>query len=287
MQKHPLFDFELFHPSEIHPWMGYDGNDPQLSYDHLSQGYVCFNAGDAKLFEYSSEIVTHWEKLAALEGQVAQRIPVLADQHIWRVHLDLTDGLNRFLEPIPEDLKWWMMPQRDAPGSRWLALCIYAWNDESAVNCSLLADRVRDGFCGRLLQWDRLIQEPQISIWSDGFDVFVSWDNRDRLVEGIPVWTAKVGLQTYTRDDFLREMEDFRVRYFEAMFRQFSLVRTGALQPNIRTDVDYCEKCLREDQAETLEHYINTPQPEFGVTDWDAVRLALSQTLELTGLKLT
>jgi Family of unknown function (DUF5984) len=185
-------------------------------------------------------------------------------------------------------MQWWMMPQRNEPGSRWGALCARAWNDDtSIVNCSLLADRVRDAFCGRFLYcWDCLVQEPQISIWSDETDVFVTWDNRDRLVNGIPVWTASLGIQAFKRDDFLVEMQDFRDRYFDAMTRQLALVRAGALKPNIRTDVDFDEKCLLEDKAIPLSQYVEA-RTEHEPTDWVAVRLALKQTLELTGIELS
>jgi hypothetical protein len=288
MNKLLLFDFELFHPSNIRPWLGSDGNDPHLSYHHLSQAHLCFNVGNQKLLEYSPEILAHWKKLSAADGHVFEKCPPLADQMMSRVHLDLTDGLHRFLDPIPDDMQWWMMPQRNEPGSRWGTLCSRVWSDDaSTVNCSLLVNTVRDAFCGRLLYgWDCLVQEPRISIWSNETEVFVSWDNRDRLVDGIPVWTASLGIQAFGRDEFLAEMHDFRYRYFDAMARQLALVRAGALKTNIRTDVDYDEKCLLEDKAIPLSKYVEA-QTEHEPTDWEAVRVALQQTLKLTGLELS
>lgn len=286
MQNPPLFEFELFHPSKIRPWLGIDGNDPHLDYGHLSQASLCFNVGGQKLFEYSPAILAHWNKLAALDGLAFEKTPPFADQMMWRVHLDLTDGLNRFLEPIPDDLHWWMMPQHNAHGDRWGTLCSQAWDKTAVIDCSLLADKICDAFAGRLLNWDCLVQEPRIRIWSNETEVFVNWDNRDRLVDGIPVWTASLGIQAYKRDDFLAEVQDFRDRYFNAMTRQLALVRAGALKPNIRTDVDFDEKRLLEDRAIPLSQYVKT-QTYNNPTDWETVRVALKQALKLTGLELS
>lgn len=277
MKIRPLIEFELFHPSEIHPWNNSEGNDPYLTGYTLSQGFICFNVGDQKLLEYSPEIRAHWN----------DEVQPLADQMIESVYLDLIDPLGQFLRPIPEDLLWWMMPQRAAPGGRWITLCSHVWNDNCVVDCTLLANKICDAFAGRSLQrWDRLVQAPDINIWATETEVFVGWDNREKLVDGIPVWTASLGIQRVARDDFLAEMQDFRDRYFAAMTQQLSLVRSGVLKPEIRTDVELDAARVREDEAKPLTNYLAAGS-RFEPTDWNEIRIALKQTLELTGFKLT
>jgi hypothetical protein len=275
MKKRPLVEFELFHPSQIFPWNNSEDNDPHLTGYQLSQGSICFNVGDQRLLEYSPEIISHWKDA-----------PNIADQMVGRIYVDLIEELNRFLEPIPEDLLWWMMPQRDAPGIRCWALYSYVSNASTVVDCSLLADQICDAFAGRTLLLDRLVQAPDLYFYASEANAFMSWDNREKLEDGIPVWTASHGAMSFERDDFLAEMQSFRDRYFDAMERQFALVRSGALKPNIRTDIERDEMYLREDKAKSLTEYLAKPT-DFEPTDWDAVRIALKQTLDLTGLKLS
>lgn len=276
MNNRPLVEFELFHPSEIHPWNNSEGTDPHLTGYQLSQGFICCNVGDQILLEYSPEILAHWNNEAH----------VLADLMLGRVYLDLIDQLGQFLSPIPEDLLWWMMPQQAVPGQRWITLCSHVWNESSVVDCTLLADKICDAFAGRLLPWDRLVQAPDIEIWASDTEVFIGWDNRDKVVDGIPVWTASLGVQRFARDEFLSEMQDFRDRYFAAMTQQLALVRSGVLKPEIRTDVELDAARVRTDEAKPLAHYLEAGS-HLEPTNWDEIRLALKQTLALTGFKLT
>lgn len=272
----PLIEFELFQPLDIEPWLRGDDNNAYLSGYQLSQGYLRLNVGNQTLMEYSPEIWAHW----------GAEPPSFADQLLWRIHMDLVEDLGKFLEPIPRDLEWWMMPQRDTPCVRWIALCMHAWNSHETVDCSFLADRIRDALAGRSLPFDRLVEAPDISIWASDDEVVVGWDNRAKLVDGIPVWTAQQGTQRFARDDFLAEIRDFRDRYFDAMRRQLALVRGGLVRQGVQVDIERDELTLGSEQARKLSEYLSTPFRGEPV-NWDAVRSALKQTLDLTGLKLT
>ncbi len=279
MVRRPFVEFELFHPSQIFPWNNSEGNDPQLIGYQVSQGSIWFNAGAQKLLEYSPEILARW-------GEA----PTIADQMLGRIYMDLIEQLNRFLEPIPDDLLWWMMPQcvplPHAPGIRWWALTSHVWNAPTVIDCTYLADRICDAFSGRTLLFDRLVQAPDIHFWASGTEVFVSWDNRNKIVDGIPIWTATHGVQRFARAEFLTEMQDFRDRYFDAMSRQLALVRGGALESSVRTEVERDEKYLQADKAKSLAEYIAAPT-DFPPTDWESIRIAIKKTIELTKLQLT
>jgi hypothetical protein len=279
MSNRPFIEFELFHPSQISPWNNIECNDPHLTGYQLSQGSIWFNVGAQKLLEYSPEIRHHW-----------RGTPAIADQMLGRIYMDLIEELNRFLEPIPDDLLWWMMPQSaplpNAPGIRWWALTSHIWNASTVVDCTYLADQICDAFSGRTLSLDRLVQSPDIHFWASDKEVFVSWDNRNKIVDGMQVWTATHGVKAFPRADFLAEMQDFRGRYFDAMEQQLALVRNGALAPNIRTEVARDEEYLQSDKAKALAEYISAPAGSQR-TDWSSIRIAIEKTLELTELKLT
>jgi len=275
MQNRPFVEFDLFAPQDIAPWMGRSGDDPHLTGTQLSQASVWLNVGAQTLLEYSPAIQAHWK--------MEERF---ADQMLGQLRGDLLAALGVALQPVPDDLLGWLQPQTAQPGARWSALTGRVWDGKgaSSVDCSLLAGTICDAFARRSLPLDRLRASPDIWFWSSESHVFVGWDKRGLDIDGLPVWTATHGTQSFARGDFVAQIEDFEERYFAAMTRQFEKVRAGALERTIQVDPDRDERHLREERAESPVPAFATAVRERPV-DWDAVRTALRQTVAITGFE--
>ena len=104
-----------------------------------------------------------------------------------------------------------------------------------------------------------------------GFASHVEWDNRDKLVDGLGVWTAIFGKYSLTRSDFVAECRSLHERLMDAMSERVEQVVAGALPPAIHVDL---VGLMREHEKRRHLSSLNfgaLPEP----TDWAAVREAM------------
>ena len=112
----------------------------------------------------------------------------------------------------------------------------------------------------------------RIRFWSEATMIYVEWDNRDKLIDGHPAWSATVGCYTLTRDEFLSEVRSFHERLMEQMGERVQRALSGAIPREIRIDLpglaaEHIQRCG------SLDAVLSAPRTP---TDWatalDAIR---------------
>lgn len=259
-----LINFTLAPIEKIHPW-GSPGSY-SLHWFGLTDGEYWIQAGEAALFEYS--------KFA--RGAGANRC---CDYQVVRLYEDLIDMLPYILEPVPDRLVQYMWGETAKAWQK-----IYgAWCDK---NYDLL-DRARFNeifdaaavWAGkRWLDSAYLSPSANIAIWSDEEHVHIEWDNRERLFDGKPAWSAVLGSYQMPRNEFIGEIKSFHYRLMEQMAARVEQVLAGALSSEIEIDLPRLVK-EQEQRVRTLDAALNLlPQ-----TDWQETERAIGEILSASG----
>jgi hypothetical protein len=250
--------FSLDAIESISPW-GVPGQE-QLHWYGLTAGSYRIEVGETTLFEYSDVAVSQADAPRYCEYQVA------------RLHMDLLELLPHALDPVPEDLR--PLIARDSAES-WNARR-RAWLDENEDSMSQAKTCDIAEFSGQWV-WQRsldagyLIYWPQIRVWSDETMTHIEWDNRDRVMDGNPVWSASVGSYTLPKTEFVQAIEDFHRRLMNQMDERVADIVSGRRSVGCALDL----RLLREEQrwrGEELQRAISASRD---VTDWPLVREAI------------
>ena len=130
-----------------------------------------------------------------------------------------------------------------------------------------IEDEAMDWMGGRLLDSLYLVQGPQIILWRTGNVISIRWDNSEKLIDGIPVWTAKKGLYEISVNDFLLEVESFHKRFTGAMKDRVNAIATNWSRPNVEVDINR----LVEEQSER-ERALSEALAVQHNTNWEIVR---------------
>lgn len=257
-----LINFTLAPIQKIHPW-GAPGNY-RLHWFGLTDGEYWIQAGDAALFEYSDH--------ARTEG--ASRY---CDYQVVRLYEDLTEMLPNILEPVPQSLvqymwgetaKVWQKTYSDWCDKNYDVL-ERPWFNE-IINTAIM-------WTGkRLLDSAYLSPSANIAIWSDEQHVHIEWDNRDRLFDGKPAWSAVLGSYQMPRNEFIEEMRSFHSRLMEQMTVRVEQVQEGALAPEIEIDLPGLAK-EHEQRMRTLDTALN----QCPRTDWNEIERAIREIREV------
>lgn len=261
-----LFEFELARVQDIIPWDSPDG--PSLSWFALTHGRFWMPVGDQVLFEYSDQIMAHWghqghsERCADYQiaafvremlGSVAAGVAPLSER-IERLVLDW-DSLNK--------LRSETYRLNDSDETSELACTAMRWLDDRSPFASYL------------------VAEPSFHFVRVGQHVRIHWDNRDRVIDGCPVWTAQVGVYAMPVESFVAECRDFAGRLLIEMQTRIDALEAGAIVAQTAVDVG----SLRE-QHETwrgeFDRYFKQHQPEI---DWHETEDALELLAEKSGLQ--
>ncbi|MES2206797.1 MAG: DUF5984 family protein [Pseudomonadota bacterium] len=251
-----LINFTLVPVQEVLPWGTSD--NLSLSWFGLTDGQYWLEAGSSVLFEYSA--------MARSLG-----CKQYCDYQVVRLYEDLIDMLPYVLEPVPASLvpyisgesaiswqktfeQWCEKHEAHATEDRYLEVLTVATEWQSKR------------------QLDSLYLSPSanIAIWSDAESVHFEWDNRDKLIDGQPAWTALQGAYKLPWSDFTHEIESFHTRLMNQMGHRVKQVASGALSAEIKIDL---AALMREH-----EQRCHTLQLASGIkpkTDW----LKIEQTI--------
>lgn len=254
----PLFNFELKPLEQVQAWG--EPHDPNLHWFGLTDGMYWIQAGDVRLFEYTK----------AAQDQLGA--PQFCDYQIARLYEDVIDLAPYALEHVPKELRKYIAITEATPWNHhW-----DKWHD-AVRSCdddqgeTILFDNAGSWLGRRMLDTVYLAPSTNISVWSDEDLVHVEWDNRHKLIEGAPVWTATVGCWQMPRAKFVAEVLSFHYRLMEKMAERVSLVAAGMLPSRIRVDLTALlrEHEIRSRQIDLNLHFRNSP------TDWQAVSNAV------------
>lgn len=257
-----LFDFTLLPIAKIQPW-GQPGNF-SLHWFGLTDGHYWIEVGESKLFEYS-------------EDAQAAGVGRYCEYQVVRLHEDLLEMLPHIIEPVPDALTQYLSGNT---AIEWRA-AFAAWCDRN--NDHLDTDRfyqVMDAATmwsgARRLDSGYLSPSANIVIWSDLENVYVEWDNRDRLFQGKPAWSALRGRYQIPRAEFITEVRTFNERLMGQMSDRVREVLAGAIAPNINIDMPALAR-EHEHRSRELERALSR-QPQ---TDWKCVEAAIDEVLHI------
>jgi len=118
-------------------------------------------------------------------------------------------------------------------------------------------------------QLDSLYLSPGFGVWlwSHEGNVVIEWNNRGRLLDGQPAWTASGGKRELDRDEFIEELQSFDRRLMSAMSDRIRAINDNWHRGDIQLDVPQ----IRADHAERatwLANALDRPTPS---SDWEAV----------------
>jgi hypothetical protein len=183
--------------------------------------------------------------------------------------------LPYILEPVPEPLAPYISGESAE-----------AWRNVYAAWCDTDDDVTDPDYLGELgdaaVAWSGkrldsayLSPSANIAIWSDREHVHIEWDNRDRLFEGNPAWSALVGSYSMPRNQFLSEMKSFHDRLIEQMAARVDQVMAGHLPSEIEIDVP----SLVREQGQRTRSLDDALRVVPG-TDWQRAETAIREILD-------
>jgi len=242
-----LFDFKLQPVDEITPW----GEPPNLdlSWFALTYGFYRLNVGNERLFSYSNEISNLWK------ADYSDFSADYVEYQVVRFWEDVLEILPNVLAPIPPELSVWFS------GDNPKILKLFQASDQwlrSGREKSIVAEAALGWVQNRVLDSGHLETGPRIWIWSDLETVTITWDNRQCLIDGVEVWSAKCGSYSMTRAIFLKEIQRFNDDFIAQMQRRVDDICAGWSRPHIRIDFENLRKQQRERPRE-LDRSLSCP----------------------------
>jgi hypothetical protein len=125
-----------------------------------------------------------------------------------------------------------------------------------------------------------LVASPNFQFVRVGEELRIHWDNRGRVVDGRPVWSAQVGVHVMSVDAFVDESRDFSHRLLVEMDGRIGAIEAGA----VRAQTVLNPGALRE-QHETwraeFESYFREYTPDIA---WREAESALQVIAHRKGL---
>jgi hypothetical protein len=252
-----LINYTLVPVETVQPW-GSPGN-LSLSWFALTDGQYWIKAGNSTLFEYS-------------DHAQAAGVSRYCEYQVVRLYEDWMEILPHILEPVPPSLVHYLSGDT---GSAWRQ-ARDLWYDR---NEDLDSDQFRE-IDEASITWTRnrsldsayLSPPVNIVIWSDAANVYLEWDNRTKVFNGQPVWTALRGKYQLSRDAFVTEIRSFHLRLMEQMAHRVDQVLSGALSAEINIDLPGLAR-EQEQRCHTLDGALKwSPH-----TDWQAVETAINE----------
>ena len=171
--------------------------------------------GDEVLFRYTDEIIAHLGPPVGPDA--AHQVAELAR--------DMLGSVSAGVAPLP--------PEIERLASNWdLLSALYERSDGA-----------EDGTDESYSAWRWLgerspctayfVAFPKVHFIRIGDELRICWDNRNRLIDGIPVWTARRGTYVMPVDEFLAECRSFADGLLEAMSDRINGIASGVLKPQV------------------------------------------------------
>lgn len=258
-----LFEFELDPVEEIRPWRSPDG--PYLTWFALTWGVFRMPVGSEVLFRYTDDILSHWHRQAADFAAPATKD---VDYQLASLARDVLNCVMPAVAPL-SPLAARIAEDRDLLE----ALTEVSVNDEGLLGDLGLASR----WLGeRSPCTSYFVEAPRIHFLRLGDEVLVRWDNRSRLIDGIPVWTAAYGEQRLSVAAFLDEARDFANRLLATMATRLDAIDAGKARPQVTVD----SASLRKQQVtwqQEFERYFEPRRPDISWAETDAALRAVAR----------
>lgn len=257
-----LFNFNLTPLKDVQPW-GQQG-EKHLSWFGLTDGEYWVQVGDKTLFEYSEDACRHFHCGSRR----------YCDYQVVRLYEDLMAIAPYVLEVVPDKLIPYILREDCRDWQTLSGRLLETKEDDAAIDdyWEVIEAAFRWVENRRL---DTLYLSPSANIyfWSDATHVHFEWDNREKLVNGVPAWTALYGTYCLSREEFIAEVKSFHTRLMEQMGDRVKQVLAGALSPDIAIDLDWLQREQKE-RSRSIDGVFLGPST---ATDWQAVQSAINE----------
>ena len=260
-----LFDFQLRALDDVIPWG--EPDKQSLHWFALTDGWYWLHVGENQLLRYTEKILTHWHQ----EYPGDATLPYV-DYQVARLWEDILQMLPYILDPLPSQLVTMLenWNRWDLRAERWIESIRDKEDDDKLLDEALdIYNKALSWWSERLLNTGYLTVGPLIAFWSDGQLIHCTWDNRDRYLDGIPVWEAQYGEVTIPIATFLEEVTSFHQRFMAAMEARIQVVKAGWSHPGVTLDLADLERQQRE-RSGWLAKYMDMVST-LARSSWDSV----------------
>lgn len=259
----PLIDFELCPLVDITPWgRPEDPTDRHLSWFGLTYGWYSLDVKSARLFQYTPELMGHLDWPQDPRSRQAD----WTDYQVVRLYEDLLDMLPDILAEVPDEMHALISTaERRADWTR--SLERYEEQDGDTAQIDRLFEPATRWAGLRQLDAGYLVDAPRIWLWRHRDQVHLQWDNRTRVTDNIPRWTATHGTTTMPVDDFLAEIGSFHDRLMAAMTERVHTITHRNPLRDIAIDIPRLNAEHIERQRSLTTALSTPPQP----IDWAEV----------------
>lgn len=259
-----LFEFELQPVETIIPWDSEDG--PHLSWFALTYGLFSMNVGDQTLFEYTDAIQRRWNCGSAR-----------ADYQVAAFARDLVGCAGAAIAPLPARFENLARRWPDLDRAQRVSASSTQGDAEADLQWSAwrwLAERTPDtGY---------LVGAPEVHFVRVDNQVRILWDNRAKMSDGIPIWTAEIGMYELPVESYVQECASFIDGLLSNMSRRIDSIESGLAKAQAAVDPEK----LREQQdawEKELRSYLEEREPEI---PWSEAERAMETHARAIGLKL-
>lgn len=250
-----LFEFDLARVETILPWG--EPRNQSLSWFALTGGRFRMVVGEHTLFRYTDEILSHWG--------VSERD---ADYQVAAIARDVLGSVAAAVAPLPPRIErlasdWPLLTQLSKPFDEiqpvddlWYEA--WRWLGERSPSTSYLSAR------------------PKFQFVRVGTELRIHWDNREQMIDGIPVWTARHGVHVISADAFLDESREFVGRLLSAMHERIAGMEAGTLKPQVEVSINSLRKQHQTWSAE-FASYFGDYQPDVSWQEAEKAIMAIAK----------
>ncbi len=247
-----LFQFEFAPVENIKPWGDNDGGRLSLSLYALTDGHFRISVGSEALLRYTPEIISHW----GLHNEDAEyQVACFAR--------DVLASVPAVISPIPT---FFESIVRNETLFRQLRAV------KTSDDCKEVHYNAFRWLGERSLWLNYLTGCPDIWFVRVGNEVWIQWDNIDRKLESIDVWTARCGTYRISAQAFLAECQSFSERVLAGMESRIVSVEQGFVRAQIPLDTVALRNQLSEFKNEFEKYLTAEYQPD---VDWQKSEKAL------------
>ena len=242
-----LFEFDLAPVEDIVPW-GEAGNR-SLSWFALTDGLFRVRVGGQTLFEYTQEIQLH----SGIET-------TFANYQIAAFVRDILGSVAPAIVKLPEAV--------ERLASNWDLLTRLRRSCDTTNDL----DYTAWSWLGERSPWTSyLVAHPHFQFVRISDEIQIHWDNRERLIDGMSVWTAQHGVYLLPVESFLEQCRAFADRLLTSMEGRIAGIEAGVMRPQ----VEVSGSSLRQQHAswkEEFDSYFKEHEPDI---PWEQVEEAL------------
>jgi hypothetical protein len=257
-----MFQFELARVEDIIPW-GEPGNQ-SLSWFALTYGRFQMVVGEQTLFRYTQELSSHFENVGYdAEYQIAAFVR------------DILGSVAAAVARLP--------PRIERLASSWelLAELRKPIEDDSELSEDLRYEAWR--WLGERSPWCAyLVAEPRLHFVRVEDEIRIQWDNRDRVIDGLPVWTARYGGHVIPVEAFLQECRACAQRLLSSMEVRIGGIEAGTTAPRIGVSTSSLREQHAVWRAEFESYFRLAYQPE---VSWQRAESALQVIAAKKGIQ--